>query len=63
MSNRLSERLVSDAFHSYLQSGLSQAKVEGLVDTEMLSSAEADLMITGVLYVFSACILLEIDVL
>lgn len=47
-SGRLSEEQVSDAFHSYLKSSLSQAKAERLLDTELLSSAEADLMITGV---------------
>lgn len=50
MSERLSEQLVQDAFHSYLKSGLAQAKAERLLDTEVLSSAEADLMITGMLY-------------
>jgi len=44
---RLSEEFVQDCFHSYLKSSLTQAKVERLVDTELLSSAEADLMITG----------------
>lgn len=47
MVERLSEEQVSDAFHSYLKSSLSQAKAERLLDTEILSSAEADLMITG----------------
>lgn len=50
MVERLSEEQVSDAFHSYLKSSLSQAKAERLLDTEILSSAEADLMITGALY-------------
>ena len=44
---RLSEEFVQDCFHSYLKSSLTQAKVERLVDAELLSSAEADLMITG----------------
>lgn len=44
---RLLEEFVQDCFHSYLKSSLTQAKVERLVDTELLSSAEADLMITG----------------
>ena len=44
---RLSEEFVQDCFHSYLKSSLTQAKVERLVDTELLSSAEGDLMITG----------------
>ncbi|KAI5119970.1 hypothetical protein M0805_004349 [Coniferiporia weirii] len=47
MTDRLDEQLVSDAFHSYLKSSLSQAKAERLLDTELLSSAEADIMITG----------------
>ena len=44
---RLSEEFVQDCFHSYLKSSLTQAKVERLVDTDLLSSAEGDLMITG----------------
>ena len=44
---RLSEEFVQDCFHSYLKSSLTQAKVERLLDTELLSSAEGDLMITG----------------
>lgn len=44
----LSEEYVQNCFHSYLKSALTQAKVERLLDTETLSSAEADLMITGV---------------
>jgi hypothetical protein len=46
-AERLPEQYVQDAFHSYLKSSLTQAKMEGLLDAEMLSSAEADLMITG----------------
>ena len=46
----LSEEYVQDCFHSYLKSALTQAKVEHLLDTEVLSSAEGDLMITGVFY-------------
>ncbi|KAH6910270.1 hypothetical protein BKA70DRAFT_119753 [Coprinopsis sp. MPI-PUGE-AT-0042] len=45
--DRLPEELVQDSFHSYLKSSLTQAKVERLVDEELLSSAEGDLMITG----------------
>lgn len=45
---RLDEIQVSDAFHNYLQSSLAQARSENLLDSELLSSAEADLMITGV---------------
>ena len=44
---RLDESYVQDAFHSYLKSSLTQAKVERLLDVEILSSAEGDLMITG----------------
>ncbi|KAI0671303.1 hypothetical protein C8Q78DRAFT_1078138 [Trametes maxima] len=43
----LSEAYVQECFHSYLKSSLAHAKVEGLLDTDTLSSAEADLMITG----------------
>jgi hypothetical protein len=43
----LSEQYVQDAFHRYLKSSLTQAKLERLLDPELLSSAEADLMITG----------------
>ncbi|GJE89773.1 hypothetical protein PsYK624_058800 [Phanerochaete sordida] len=43
----LSEEYVQNCFHSYLKSALTQAKAERLLDTELLSSAEADLMITG----------------
>ena len=43
----LDEQYVQDAFHTYLKSSLAQAKVERLLDVELLSSAEGDLMITG----------------
>ena len=43
----LSEEYVQECFHSYLRSSLTQAKVEGLLDVNVLSSAESDLMITG----------------
>ena len=43
----LSEEYVQDCFHSYLKSALTQAKVEHLLDTDVLASAEGDLMITG----------------
>ncbi|TDL20823.1 hypothetical protein BD410DRAFT_725213 [Rickenella mellea] len=46
-NTQLAEEQVADAFHSYLKSSLAQAKAERLLDTELLSSAEADLMITG----------------
>jgi hypothetical protein len=44
----LDEQYVQDAFHSYLKFSLAQAKVEHLLDVDVLSSAEGDLMITGV---------------
>jgi hypothetical protein len=44
---RLSEDYVQDCFHSYLKSSLAQAKAERLLDNDILSSAEGDLMITG----------------
>ncbi|KAJ7510101.1 hypothetical protein B0H11DRAFT_1176303 [Mycena galericulata] len=43
----LSESYIQDAFHSYLKSSLTQAKAEHLLDADVLSSAEGDLMITG----------------
>jgi hypothetical protein len=43
----LDEQYVQDAFHSYLKSSLAQAKAERLLDAELLSSAEGDLMIAG----------------
>ncbi|KAI6025725.1 hypothetical protein F5J12DRAFT_445782 [Pisolithus orientalis] len=44
---KLSETDVQDSFHSYLKSSLTQAKIEHLLEPEILASAEADLMITG----------------
>ncbi|KAJ6497063.1 hypothetical protein C8R47DRAFT_1113697 [Mycena vitilis] len=44
---QLSESYIQDAFHSYLKSSLTQAKAERLLDADILSSAEGDLMITG----------------
>ncbi|PCH39339.1 hypothetical protein WOLCODRAFT_158902 [Wolfiporia cocos MD-104 SS10] len=41
------EEYVQEAFHSYLKSSLTQAKIEGLLPANVLSSAEGDLMITG----------------
>jgi hypothetical protein len=46
---RLDEEYVQDAFHSYLKSSLTQARAEHLLDVEVLSGAEGDLMITGAL--------------
>lgn len=50
----LSESYIQDCFHSYLKSSLTQAKAERLLDTETLSSAEGDLMITGTLLLTSS---------
>lgn len=47
MSARLTESYIQDAFHSYLKSSLTQAKAERLIDTELLSSAESDLVVIG----------------
>lgn len=44
---RLDEQYVQDAFHSFLKSSLAHAKAERLLDVNVLSSAEADLMIAG----------------
>ncbi|KAH9957118.1 hypothetical protein BC827DRAFT_1138459 [Russula dissimulans] len=44
---RLDELYVQDAFHTFLKSSLAQAKAERLLDVEVLSGAEGDLMITG----------------
>jgi hypothetical protein len=44
---RLDEQYVQDAFHGFLKTSLAQAKAERLLDVKVLSSAEADLMITG----------------
>lgn len=46
-AEKLSEQDVQDSFHSYLKSSLTQAKIERLIEPEVLASAEADLMITG----------------
>ncbi|KIY69301.1 hypothetical protein CYLTODRAFT_489006 [Cylindrobasidium torrendii FP15055 ss-10] len=46
-SSALSEDYIQDAFHNYLKSSLRQAKAERLLDEDILSSAEGDLMITG----------------
>ncbi len=43
----LSEQHIQESFHSYLKSSLTQAKIERLLDESILSSAEGDLMITG----------------
>jgi len=46
-STQLSEQYIQDSFHRYLKSSLAQAKIERLLDADILSSAEGDLMITG----------------
>ena len=43
----LSEEQVISGFHLFLQTALAQAKAERLLDVDTLSSAEADLMISG----------------
>ena len=52
---RLGEQYVQDAFHSFLKTSLAQAKAERLLDVKVLSSAEADLMITGAFTQASSC--------
>ncbi|KAF8313600.1 hypothetical protein DL93DRAFT_1148519 [Clavulina sp. PMI_390] len=47
LSGRLSEKQVVDAFHIFLKNALAQAKAERLLDDDTLSSAEADIMISG----------------
>ena len=47
MADILTEEYVQNCFHSYLKSALTQAKAEKLLDTDVLSSAEGDLMVTG----------------
>lgn len=44
---KLTEEYVQDSFHSFLKSSLTHAKVERLLEPEVLANAEADLMITG----------------
>ncbi|KAF9510286.1 hypothetical protein BS47DRAFT_1348209 [Hydnum rufescens UP504] len=44
---RLSEAQVADAFHTFLQKALAQAKAERLLDESTLASAEADIMVSG----------------
>jgi len=45
----LTEQQVIDGFHSFLQTALAQARAERLLDADTLASAEADLMISGML--------------
>lgn len=52
---RLDEEYVQDAFHSFLKSSLAHAKAERLLDVNVLSSAEADLMIAGAFNSASSC--------
>ncbi|CAE6497287.1 unnamed protein product [Rhizoctonia solani] len=46
-NQQLSEEQVMNGFHAFLVSALRHAKVERLLDDELLASAEADLMICG----------------
>ncbi|CAE6476905.1 unnamed protein product [Rhizoctonia solani] len=46
-NQRLNEEQVMNGFHAFLISALRHAKVERLLDDELLASAEADLMICG----------------
>jgi hypothetical protein len=46
-SSKLDEEYVQNSFHTYLKSSLTQAKVERLIEDQVLASAEADLMISG----------------
>ena len=46
-ADRFTEEYIQNSFHSYLKSSLTQAKAEKLLGADILSSAEADLMITG----------------
>ena len=55
----LDEQYVQDAFHTFLQASLAQARAEGLLDIEVLSSAEGDLMIKGVSLPFVLLIVLN----
>ena len=43
----LEEQYVQDAFHTFLQASLSQERAKGLLDVEVLSSAQGDVMIKG----------------
>jgi DICT domain-containing protein len=45
--SQLDEEYVQNSFHTYLKSSLTQAKVEKLIEDQVLASAEADLMISG----------------
>ncbi|KAG1750280.1 hypothetical protein EDB19DRAFT_1679487 [Suillus lakei] len=45
--SKLDEEYVQNSFHTYLKSSLTQAKVEKLIEDQVLASAEADLMISG----------------
>ncbi|KAJ1307152.1 hypothetical protein OPQ81_001269 [Rhizoctonia solani] len=46
-NQQLSEEQVINGFHAFLVSALRHAKVERLLDDQLLASAEADLMICG----------------
>jgi hypothetical protein len=51
--SQISEHDAIDAFHSFLKNSLAQARAEKLLDDDTLSSAEADLMISGTLIIVS----------
>lgn len=51
-----SEQFIQDSFHTFLKSSLTQAKTERLLDVDVLSSAEGDLMITGKRYIIPSFI-------
>ena len=48
-SQTLSEEQVIDGFHLFLRTALAQAKAERLLDADTLASAQADLMVSGML--------------
>ncbi|KAG6897064.1 hypothetical protein C0993_007807 [Termitomyces sp. T159_Od127] len=47
MSDVLSEQYLQECFHNYLVSSLTWARAERLLDADILSSAESDLMTKG----------------
>ena len=55
----LDEPYVQDSFYIFLQASLDQARAEGLLDVEVLSSTEGDLIIKGVSLPFVLLIVLN----
>ena len=55
----LEEQYVQDAFHTFLQASLSQERAKGLLDVEVLSSAQGDVMIKGVSLSFVLLVVLN----